>query len=417
MGFGDNGQDNIKAVDFSRMREMNRTVILDVIRDEGSISRAAIAKRTRLSRSTVSSIIAEMIEAQLVTEVGQGRSSGGRRPILLKFNYAAGYVVGVDLGATHIIVLVADLNGQVIARTETDFFVAVGPETGLNQIAETIRLCLQQAGLRLGQVTGVGLGVPGPVDYAQGRVVAPPIMPGWHGVALRESLAEDLGVPIYVDNDANLGALSEHCRGAGRGYPNLAYIKVGTGIGCGLVLNGELYRGELGSAGEIGHVTIDENGPPCKCGSYGCLESMAGGPAIALRAQQAIRAGQVTSLSSIQPVESITARDVALAAHAGDRLGQQLYAEAGRHIGVALSSLANLLNPGLIIIGGGVAQAGHVLLDPIRKTMNQRALQSVAQSSQIVQSILGRDASALGAVDLALHEALKTPALMACAAA
>lgn len=417
MGFGDNGQDNIKAVDFSRMREMNRTVILDVIRDEGSISRAAIAKRTRLSRSTVSSIITELIDAQLVTEVGQGRSSGGRRPILLKFNYAAGYVVGVDLGATHIIVLVADLNGQVVARTETDFSVAVGPEIGLDQIAETVRLCLDQAGLRLEQVMGVGLGVPGPVDYAQGRVVAPPIMPGWHGVALRERLAEDLGVPIYVDNDANLGALSEHCRGAGRGYPNLAYIKVGTGIGCGLVLNGELYRGELGSAGEIGHVTIDENGPPCKCGSYGCLESMAGGPAIALRAQQAIRAGQVTSLSSIQPVESITARDVALAAHAGDRLGQQLYSEAGRHIGVALSSLANLLNPGLIIVGGGVAQAGHVLLDPIRKTMQQRALQSVAQSSQIVQSILGRDASALGAVDLALHEALKTPALMACAAA
>ena len=417
MGFGDNGQDDIKAVDFSRMREMNRTVILDVIREEDSISRAAIAKRTRLSRSTVSSIITELLEAQLVTEVGQGRSSGGRRPILLKFNYIAGYVVGVDLGATHIIVLVADLNGQVVARTETDFSVAVGPETGLKQIAQTVRLCLEQAGLRLEQVMGVGLGVPGPVDYAQGRVVAPPIMPGWHGVALRERLADYLGVPIYVDNDANLGALSEHCRGAGRGYPNLAYIKVGTGIGCGLVLNGEMYRGELGSAGEIGHVTIDENGPPCKCGSYGCLESMAGGPAIALRAQQAIRAGQVTSLSRIQPVESITARDVALAAHAGDRLSQQLYAEAGKHIGVALSSLANLLNPGLIIIGGGVAQAGHVLLDPIRKTMHQRALQSVAQSSQIVQSILGRDASALGAVDLALREALKTPALMACVAA
>lgn len=417
MNLGNNGQNHAKAVDFSRMREMNRALILSVVREEGSVSRAAIAKRTQLSRSTVSSIVSQLLQANLVAEVGQGRSSGGRRPILLNFNYSAGYVVGVDLGATHIIVLVADLNGRVVARKEADFAVSVGPEIGLKQIAHTVRLCLEESGLRLGQVLGIGLGVPGPVEYAQGRVIAPPIMPGWHGVALRDRLEEALGMPVSIDNDANLGALSEHCRGAGRNYPNLTYVKVGTGIGCGLILNGQLYRGELGSAGEIGHVTIDENGPPCKCGSYGCLESMAGGPAIALRAQQSIRAGQITSLSRIQPVESITARDVALAAQTGDRLAQQLFAEAGKHIGVALSSLANLLNPGLIIIGGGVAQAGQLLLDPIRRTMQQRALQSVAQSAQIVQSTLGRDASALGAVDLALQEALKAPSLMACAAA
>jgi|YNPNPStandDraft_1061719.scaffolds.fasta_scaffold32857_1 glucokinase-like ROK family protein len=405
------------AVDFGRMREMNRSLILNVIRQEGSVSRAAIARRTRLSRSTVSSIVSELLEANLVHEVGRGRSSGGRRPILINLNYSAGYVVGVDLGATHIIVLVANLNGDVIARREADFSVAVGPDAGLNQIADAVRQCLADAGISLERVLGVGMGVPGPVEYAEGRVVAPPIMPGWHGVALRDRLARELGVPVYVDNDANLGALSEHCHGAGRGYANLAYIKVGTGIGCGLILGGQLYRGESGSAGEIGHVTIDENGPPCKCGSYGCLESMAGGPAIALRAQQAIRAGQATSLAAIQPLESITARDVALAAQKGDKLAQQLFAEAGRHIGVALASLANLLNPGLIIIGGGVAQAGRLLLDPIRKTLEQRALQPVAQSTRVVQSVVGRDASALGAVDLALQEVFQSPALITCAAA
>ncbi len=405
------------AVGFGRMREMNRSLILNVIRQEGSVSRAAIARRTRLSRSTVSSIVSELLEANLVHEVGRGRSSGGRRPILINLNYSAGYVVGVDLGATHIIVLVANLNGDVIARREADFSVAVGPDAGLNQIADAVRQCLADAGISLERVLGVGMGVPGPVEYAEGRVVAPPIMPGWHGVALRDRLARELGVPVYVDNDANLGALSEHCHGAGRGYANLAYIKVGTGIGCGLILGGQLYRGESGSAGEIGHVTIDENGPPCKCGSYGCLESMAGGPAIALRAQQAIRAGQATSLAAIQPLESITARDVALAAQKGDKLAQQLFAEAGRHIGVALASLANLLNPGLIIIGGGVAQAGRLLLDPIRKTLEQRALQPVAQSTRVVQSVVGRDASALGAVDLALQEVFQSPALITCAAA
>lgn len=406
-----------EAVDFGRMREMNRSLILSVIRQEGAVSRAAIARRTRLSRSTVSSIVSELLEANLVHEVGPGRSSGGRRPILVNLNYNAGYVVGVDLGATHIIVLVANLNGDVVARREADFSVVVGPDEGLRQIAATVRQCLAEAGVPMGRVLGLGMGVPGPVEYAEGRVVAPPIMPGWHGVPLRDRLSQELGIPVYVDNDANLGALSEHCHGAGRGHANLAYIKVGTGIGCGLILGGQLYRGEVGSAGEIGHVTIDENGPPCKCGSYGCLESMAGGPAIALRAQQAIRAGQATSLAAIQPLESITARDVALAAQKGDKLAQQLFAEAGRHIGVALASLANLLNPSLIIIGGGVAQAGRLLLDPIRKTLEQRALQPVAQSTRVVQSVLGRDASALGAVDLALEEVFQSPALITCAAA
>ncbi|MDH7488765.1 MAG: ROK family transcriptional regulator [Anaerolineae bacterium] len=405
------------AIDFGRMREMNRSLILNVIRQEGSVSRAAIARRTRLSRSTVSSIVSELLEANLVHEVGRGRSSGGRRPILINLNYNAGYVVGVDLGATHLIILIANLNGDVVARRETDFSVAVGPDAGLKQIADAVRQCLADAGVPAERVRGLGMGVPGPVEYAEGRVVAPPIMPGWHGVALRDRLSRELGVPVYVDNDANLGALSEHCHGAGRGYANLAYIKVGTGIGCGLILGGQLYRGEFGSAGEIGHVTIDENGPPCKCGSYGCLESMAGGPAIALRAQQAIRAGQATSLAAIQPPESITARDVALAAQMGDKLAQQLFAEAGRHIGVALASLANLLNPGLIVIGGGVAQAGRLLLDPIRKTLEQRALQPVAQSTRVVQSVVGRDASALGAVDLALQEVFQSPALITCAAA
>jgi len=406
------GQKDTQAVDFSLMRELNRSLILNLIRQEGAVSRAAIAKRTNLSRSTVSSIISDLLGKNLITEIGRGRSSGGRRPILINFNYDAGYVVGVDLGATHILVLVTDLNGEAVARQETDFAISVGPEIGLKKAADVIRRSLEHAGVRIDQVVGLGMGVPGPVEYAQGRVVSPPIMPGWHGVALRDRLAADLGVPVYMDNDANLGALGERWRGAGKGHSNLVYIKVGTGIGCGLILDGELYRGDVGSAGEIGHVTIDENGPPCKCGSYGCLESMAGGPAIALRAQQAIRAGQTTSLSGVQPIESITARDVALAARAGDRLAQQLFAEAGKHIGVALASLANLLNPGLIIIGGGVAQAGDLILEPIRRTVEQRALPAVVQNTQIIQSALGRDATAMGAVSLALNEVFRSPALI-----
>ncbi len=401
-----------QAIDFSLMREMNRSLILSVIRQERAVSRAAIARHTNLSRSTVSHIIADLLKEHLVAEVGQGQSTGGRRPILLSFNDRAGFIVGVDLGATHILVLVTDLSGEVVVRDESMFSVSAGPEAGLQSIVESVRRCLRQAGAGMETVLGMGLGVPGPLDYAHGRVVSPPIMPGWHGVALRDRLEQALGIPVYVDNDANLAALGERWRGIGRGHANLAFIKVGTGIGCGLLLDGNLYRGEIGSAGEIGHVTIDENGPPCKCGSYGCLESMAGGSAIALRAQQAVRAGQDTSLSTIQPLEALTARDVALAARAGDTLAKQLFAEAGRHIGVALASLANLLNPGLIIVGGGVAQAGDILLKPVRETLRLRALPSVARTTQVVQSTLGRDATAMGAVRLALQEVFRSPALV-----
>jgi predicted NBD/HSP70 family sugar kinase len=233
-------------------------------------------------------------------------------------------------------------------------------------------------------------------------------MPGWDGYPIREFFQAHWERPALVDNDADLGALGEWSFGAGRGEANLAFIKIGTGIGCGLLLDGRLYHGVVGTAGEIGHVTISQDGPPCKCGNYGCLEAMAGGRAIAQRARLAILAGQRTSLAERSDGHELTARDVALAAQAGDAVSQQLLNDAGRHIGSALASLINLLNPGLVLIGGRVAEAGDILLDPIREAVGHRSLRASLQATRIERAALGRYATALGAVSQALDSAFQS---------
>jgi glucokinase len=230
-------------------------------------------------------------------------------------------------------------------------------------------------------------------------------MPGWDGYPIRSHLKDLWGIPVSIGNDAEMGALGEWAYGAGRGESNLAYIKVGSGVGAGLLLDGQIYRGTTGTAGEIGHVTIQENGPLCTCGNHGCLEAMAGGQAIARKAQEAVRAGRRTQLSSIDP-EKILARDVATAARRGDLVAQQIITDAGAYLGIAVASLVNLFNPGMVVIGGGVSQLGDLLLDPIRKAVQERSLRSAAQAVRITSAVLGRRSSSMGAVVQAINVSL-----------
>ena len=385
------------------IRYPNKDAILDLVRraPEG-ISRAEIAQKLRVSRSTVTVIVDELIECGLVFERGAGVSRGGRRPIVLEINPEAGIVIGIDIGATHTLVLVADMRGKVLADAEMPLDIAKGPETCLSQINNLVDANLWQVNGSLDDVKAIGVGVPGPVIKSKGIVSAPPIMPGWDGFAIRQRLEEHWHKPITLDNDADLGAVGEWEFGAGRGQANLVYIKIGTGIGCGILLDGQIYYGVLGTAGEIGHVTISEDGPPCTCGNYGCLEAMAGGRAIAQRAQLAIKAGQRTTLADLNHGREITARDVAEAAQAGDMVSQQLLSDAGRHIGSALASLINLLNPGLVLVGGGVTGSGDFLLSPIRQAVNERTMRASLRATRIELADLGRRSTAMGAVSMAI---------------
>jgi predicted NBD/HSP70 family sugar kinase len=231
-------------------------------------------------------------------------------------------------------------------------------------------------------------------------------MPGWDNYPIRRFFEEKWQCPVSLNNDAELGALGEWAYGSGRGERFLVYIKVGTGVGSGLLLDGRIYTGVTGCAGEIGHITLRDNGPRCACGNHGCLEALAGGWAIARNGQQAVKSGRRTHLATVDPVESITALHVAEAARSGDLISQQIMAEAGDYLGSAIASIVNLINPRLVVVGGGVAQMGDLLLDPIRRNVMTRGLPSASQAVRITAALLGRRSSSMGAVVQAINTAL-----------
>jgi len=389
------------------VKNLNKHAVLDLIRfTPGGISRAELAQRMDLSRAAMTAIVNDLLETSVVRETESRNGQNGRPPIILEINPARGFVAGIDMGASHLSIVLTDYSAQVIDEVEVPFNIADGPVTCLGQANTLLTDLLKKNELTPASLSAIGMGVPGPIASEAGTVFAPPIMPGWDNYPIQANLEEKWNLPVSLNNDAELGALGEWAYGAGRGENFLAYIKVGTGIGSGILLNGQVYRGATGSAGEIGHLTIEENGPLCECGNAGCLEALAGGRAIARQAQEAIRKGNRTLLASLGPVEQITARDVASAARRGDLVSQQIISRAGSYLGIALAGLVNLFNPRTIVVGGGVAQVGDLLLQPIRDTIARRSIQASARTVKINTAILRRHSSAMGAIVQALSIAL-----------
>ena len=389
------------------VKNINKHTVLDMIRfTPGGISRAELAQRMDLSRAAMTTIVNDLLECQIIRETESRNKHSGRPPIILEVNALRGNIVGIDIGASHLSIILSDFGSRIIDEIEIPFRVADGPEVCISQTDHLLDNLLKKNQLEIKNISAIGLGVPGPIDSAAGMVYAPPIMPGWDGYPIQQNLEKKWGLPISLNNDAELGALGEWAYGVGRGENFLAYIKVGSGIGAGLLLNGQIYSGATGSAGEIGHLTIEENGPLCDCGNSGCLEALAGGKAIARQAREAVRKGQRTLLSSIGPDESITARDVTSAARRGDLVSQNIIASAGRYLGIAIAGLVNLFNPQIVVVGGGVAQVGDLLLQPIRDTVMQRSLKASARTVKINTAILRRHSSSMGAVVQALSIAL-----------
>jgi predicted NBD/HSP70 family sugar kinase len=379
------------------MRELNERIVLNLVRQAGPISRAELARRSNLSRSTVSSIIAPLLEANIVCEVGAGDSQGGRRPIMIEFNYQSAFVIGVELGTETLTVLLTDLAANVLRSVQAPTEIAAGPAACIPQVAALIERTAVAAGIAPSAILGVGVGVPGPLEAAAGRLIAPPIMPGWHSVPLRALLEERLGIRVFLENDANLGALAEQRLGAARGWRNVAYVYLGSrGIGSGLLLDGRLFRGDIGSAGEIGHLMMDEDGPVCRCGSIGCLEAIAGTPALLQRARDAgLRAENIATLIDL--------------ARESDAQAVAIIREAGEHLGIAIASMVNMINPGCVVIGGGLASAGDLLLDALRATLRRRGLPVAAEHVAILPGALGADVVAIGGVTIVIQHAFNAP--------
>jgi len=379
--------------------------VMQLIWRERQISRAEIARRTGLSRSTVSDVVSEILRTGLVLEVGAGASKGGRRPIVLEFEDDAAAILGVDLGAAHVAVGLTNLRGVVRAWEHRKHPVRDDPAGAQALALSLAERALETWGGSPRRLLGIGLAVPGPVSPERPEAMSEVVLPAWRGVAAGDLLRRRFRTPLLVDNDANLGALAERWWGAGRDVADFAYIKLATGIGSGLFINGQLYRGANGLAGEIGHLSIDPQGQPCVCGLRGCLATLVGSQALVRRARELLPEHPQSALADREFGVTIM-EDAALA---GDPLALRVVREAAEHLGIAVADLINLLNPSLVILGGGLARLGDLLLGPLRATVRSRTLVSSLDASRIVTSALGARAVAVGAATLLLDRALSDP--------
>ncbi len=306
-------------------------------------------------------------------------------------------VLAVDLGGTQIRGALVDAQGRLSARTSTLTQAQEGVQRVLGRVVDVIG-CLR--GKAKGEdPEAIGVGAPGPLDPWRGLIRSTPNLPGWRDVPLRDILAEEFGLPVYLGNDANLAALAEHRFGAGKGSANLVYLTISTGIGGGVVSEGQLVHGRHGLASEPGHMVLEREGPRCGCGKKGCLEALASGTAIAREAREALMAGRPSLIAELAggEVHRVDARLVAEAAQRGDALAQEIYQRAGFYIGLGIVNLMHLFNPEVVVLGGGVSRAGDLLLAPIREVVAERALASFQEDFSIVLSGLGDDAGLLGA--------------------
>ena len=393
------------------VRNFNKHAAVDLIRFTGrGLSRTDLAEEMGLTRAAVTIIINDLIGYGIIVETESRSTTSGRPPVVLEINPAHGLVAAIDMGAMHLSAALGDFSARILEEIEIPFRIADGPDKCLYEADRVLRELLERRGLSPANLSGIGVGVPGPVITDQGTVMAPPIMPGWDRFPIRATLEECWKTSITLNNDAELGALGEWAYGAGRGERNLAFIKVGSGIGAGLMINRQIYGGTTGSAGEIGHLTVDENGPLCDCGNHGCLEAFAGGHAIASQAGKLVASGKRTLLSE-KDINSLTAQDVAEAARRGDLPAQEILKRSGTYIGIAIAGLINLINPSTVIIGGGVAQVGDLLTASIRQAVRERSLRASEHGVKITTAMLGRRSSLIGAlvqaINIALYEAIE----------
>ena len=381
--------------------------LLQLIREGDGATRADLSALTGLARSTIAQRLEQLRSQGLLRELGESDSTGGRPPMMLAFNEDAGVALAADLGATHSRLAVTNLGGTVLAEDSADMPIASGPETVLDLVDERFHALLREVGRDDDVVRGIGIGVPGPVEHATGRPRNPPIMPGWDGYPIPERFADRYRVPVLVDNDVNIMALGEHWTNWAA-VDHLLFIKVGTGIGCGIVVAGRIHRGAEGAAGDIGHIRVaagdEAESIVCSCGNVGCLEALAGGGAMAARLRD-------------QGLDAADSRAVVELARAGEPAAVRLVRDSGRLIGEVLAASVNLYNPSVIVIGGDVSQAHEQLLAGVREVVYQRSLPLATRHLRVVRSQLADRAGVIGAAVMVIEHVLSPAAIDAAIAA
>lgn len=365
------------------LRPANQRRVVDLLRTRGDITQAELARETGLASATISNIVRHLSATGLVQTV----PGSGRRGTVVRFAPDAGLVAAIDFGHTHVAVALADFSGHVVAERRQALVPDHDHHDDLPLAGDLLAGLLAERGHDLSHVRTIGLGLPAPIR--DGVVRSSAILPGWVGINAVEVAQARFGCPVYVDNDANLGALAEHRVGVAQGFDDIVYVKVSSGVGAGLILNGQIFRGAHGSAGEIGHLTLDEQGPVCRCGSRGCLEAYAStSTAIAMMEAQ---------------LPEPTTEALFAAAHEGNVAAQRLIEDAGLHVGWGLASIVNLVDPGIVVVGGEMARAGELLLDSARIGLRRHALADAA-ATPVVVSGLGERACLVGAAMMAAEQ-------------
>ncbi len=399
-------------------KRVNRSLVLNVVKSGGPISRAAISAELGLSPATVSNLSAELIDEGLIHEAGVVETARGRPPTMLSLNSRARFVVGVKVMPESFVAVVTDLDAQVVAyRVAENPTLANVPRVGVEpplekapsqvvaEVAELVEAVVAEAGVDRSLILGVGLGLAGIVDSNSGICRYSPFL-GWRDVNLAGPLAATLDLDVYLENDVNSLTIAEQWFGHGVGYQHFVVVTVGRGVGAGYVLNGRFYGGHEGGVGELGHVTVMPDGPLCGCGKRGCMEMMASDGALIRRAQDAIAAGRPTVLAE---ADSLTVESVVSAASQGDDVACELLADAGRWLGVGLAMIVNLLNPELIVVAGEGVAAGNWRLEPMREALLENQFDSLGSGTRLVVESAGDVTWARGAACVVLSEFFKSP--------
>ncbi len=383
------------------LKEFNQTAILDMIRVHKAISRAELSKLTGLSPTAIGSIVSELLEIGYISETGIGESKGGRRPVLIELKPESLYTIGIDMDINYISFILMDTTSRIIEEKTLAMPKTMIFENVMKVIQKEIKRILKDHSIALERLLGIGMSVPGMVDSLEGKVIFAPNM-GWENVDIRGQFPELKGVNVYVENEAMASAISENWIGTCQGISNFVCVNIKSGIGSGIFIDGKPYRGSSGITGEVGHMVVDSNGSKCRCGNYGCLETIASTTHMVEQAKRLVKSGIASKLNDVEDVEEIDAKSIIDCARDGDEVARNILLEAARFLGLAVSSIVNILSPQKIVLGKDFVNYSDIVLDSLKEIVMCKALKQTSKDIEIIESKLGERASVLGSAIIPL---------------
>ncbi|MHB1253967.1 MAG: ROK family transcriptional regulator [Candidatus Humimicrobiaceae bacterium] len=386
--------------------------ILDLIRNKSLITKQQIAKELGINITTVSILINQFKERDnIIKEIGDGSSSGGRKPKLYTINNKLGYVIGIDVGGTNTRGILTDLSGNIINYLKIKTKAKEGKETVLSKVVSVANEIIDASKISREKLFGIGMSISGIINSYEGVSIFCPNIPGWENYPIKHIMEKEFNLPVCIDDSVRCAAVAEKRFGIAKDNDNFIFISIGKGIGLGAFIDGKIYRGSMGLAGELGHITVSEDGPLCNCGNKGCLEAIASGPGILKRAREGIKNGIVTSISREinNDFENLTVEIISKAANEGDKYAYYLINRTGEYIGIAIAAALNLFGSDLVVLWGGILECGDIILDAIKRTVKMRALEFISKRVRIEKTALGDNIAALGAAQTFIDKLYSEP--------